>query len=805
MDLRDFRIGWRMLVLEPVYSAVVVLGMAVGFAVCFLLLGFVRYSFSYDAAVPDAGRIYLVKHKLNIIGKPSWYESTPLPFLDVARRSGLVESASALMTLPLVVKGAGQAQRIDITAVHPEFAAMLGIRARDGDLHAALARPDALALTAGAATQLFGSTDVVGKTVQIAGEAHTVAALLPDPPLNSTISYAILAGVTNKAWPEQRRNAMFHEWGTIGAKLYVKLPPGGTPGPLEHLLQDAADNSPLIRQLPPDMLQKLGQQKVMDLRLGALPDMYFDRDTANMPMSGPHGDLRALLGLAAVALLILLLAVCNYVNLATVRTLRRQGEIAVRKVLGASIGRLTAQFLAEALLVSLLATGLGLLLAALMLPAFSELVGMQLGPLFTAGALGAALALGIGVGLAAGAYPAWVAHRIRPAQTLAGRGSQETMSGLWLRRVLSVLQFSAAIALTSITLTIAWQTRFASNVNPGFDPSQLLVLELPADLSQAPAMGLRAALERAPGVKGVAAAQNPIGAPFIGMNLDVSRVEGQHASVVTRAVSLNFFDVYGLRPVAGRLFDTSSDQPELLNVVVLNAAATRALGYPTPAAAVGQMLGTGSGDSTRAARIIGIAPDIRHESLRDVPHPLLYYPGNATTVLTVRASGDIDSLEQACDQLVRQYFPDSLVSVRRAGSYFTANYANDARLARMLTLASLIAVALATFGIYVLAAYNIRRLAKQIVLRKLFGAGPIALVRMVGREFIALLAASAMIALPIALLASQNYLASYVERAPIGAWPMLTAVLAALLVTIASTLQHTWAALRLSPAKILRD
>jgi hypothetical protein len=805
MDLRDFRVGWRMLVREPAYSMVVVLGMAVGFAICFLLLGFVRYSFSYDAHVPDAERIYLIKHKANVIAKPSWYESTPLPFLEAARRSGQVESATALMNLPVDLKGNGQTQRFEITAVHPEFASIFGLRALDGDLQAALSRPDALALTERTATQLFGSTDVVGKTVQITGQAYTIAALLPDPPLNSTISYAILASITTKAWPEKDRNALFWAWSQIGAKLYVKLLPNGKAEPLERFLQDAADNSPLSRELPADMLQSLGQQKIMDIRLGALPTMYFDQDTANMPMSGPHGDLRVVLGLAAVALLILLLAVCNYVNLATVRTLRRQSEIAVRKVLGASIGRLTAQFLTESLLVALLATLLGLLLAALMLPAFTDLIGVQLGALFTAGSVAAALALGIVVGLAAGAYPAWVAQRIRPAQTLAGRGSHETLSGLWLRRVLSVFQFSVAIALISITLTIALQTRFASNIDPGFDPSELLVLELPANQDQAPAKGLRAALERIPGVKGVAAAENPIGTRFIGMNMDVSRVEGQRASVVTRAVSLNFFDVYGVKPVAGRMFDPAVDQPELLNTVVVNAATTRALGYAAPAEAVGQMLTAGGGENARSARIIGIAPDIRHESLRDVQRPLVYYPAPTTPVLTVRASGDIGSIERAADELQRQYFPDSVVAVRRASSYFAANYAYDVRLARMLTLASLIAVAIATFGIYVLSAYNIRRLSKQIVLRKLFGAGRLALVRMVGREFAIMLAVSTAIALPIALLASQNYLATFVERAPIGAWPMLAAVLAAALVTVASTLQHTLTALRLSPVKILRE
>ncbi len=805
MKLRDFRIGWRMLVLEPGYSSVVVLGLAVGFAVCFLLLGFVRYSFSYDSKVPDAQRIYLVKHKLNIISKPSWYESTPLPFLDVARRSGLVEAATAVMPLPVSVKADGKVQRLELTAVDPDFARMLDLHAIDGDLQAALSRPETLALTQSTSRQLFGSTTVTGQTVEIAGRSFRVAALLPDPPANSTVSYNILAGVNTAAWPEEQRSALFQAWGNIGAKLYVKLKPGTPPAALQGLLQDAADNSPLLRQLPPEVLQKLGQKKVMEIRLGALPDMYLDSDTANTPLSGPHGDLRTLVGLSAVALLILLLAVCNYVNLATMRTLRRQGEIAVRKMLGASVHRLVAQFLAEALLVALVSTGIGLLLAKLLTPLFASLVGFKLGSVFTLDTLGAAIVIGSLVGLAAGAYPAWVAQRVRPAQTLAGRGSSETLSGLWLRRVLSVVQIAAAIALTGVTLAIAWQTRYASEANPGFDTSSLLVLELPVDLSNPAATGLRSALERLPGVTGVAAAQDPIGRTFIGMNLDVSRLNGRRASVLLRPVSLNFFQVYGLRPLVGRMFDPKTDQQDQLNVIVINTAAAHALGFASPDAAIGQVLTTGTGPGSRSARIVGVAPDIRHESLRDVTRPLLYYPDLGTPTLTVRTTGGLGDLEQAADRLQRQYFPNDVVIVRRAHSYFAENYAQDQRLAKLLSYASLIAIAIAAFGIYVLSAYNVRRLAKQIVLRKLYGANRRAIARLIAREFATLLFVSALIGLPLATVSTERYLSNFVERAPFGVWPLVAAIMVALLVTLGSTLQHAIVAMRLAPARVLRD
>src|SRR5205823_4842707 len=173
-----------------------------------------------------------------------------------------------------------------------------------------------------------------------------------------------------------------------------------------------------------------------EFRLAPFAGAYLDPDVRDDPQI--HGDLKIILGLAAVALLILALAATNYVNLATVRTVRRQREIALRKVLGAGAGAVGRQFLAESVLVCLIATGIGLLLAWLLLPVFSDLVQRSLDHMFTPVSLGLALLLGVLLGVLAGAYPAWSALKVHPSAALSGRGNVETVGGLWLRRVLTV-------------------------------------------------------------------------------------------------------------------------------------------------------------------------------------------------------------------------------------------------------------------------------------------------------------------------------------------------------------------------------
>ena len=807
MKFRDFRIGWRLLAEQPGYSSVVVLGLSIGFAACFLLLGYVRYSLSYDAAVPQAERIYLIKVKANL-GAPVWNEPAPLPFLDVAQRSGLVESSTVVQPILRTMRvGQQVSKKVELRAVHPSFPAMFGVSAVAGDLSAALSRPDMLALTRSQARILFGGDTAVGKSVEIDGKSFTVAALLADPQSNSTMQYAALTGINSAAWNEAQRSNLFESWGRMaGGRLYVKLKAGVAPAALEQVLQQASARSPIISQLPPELVKELGSRPLFDLRVGKLTDIYFDRDTANSPGSVPHGDLVTVYGLAAVAALILLLAVANYVNLATVRTLRRQREIAMRKLQGASVGRLSRQFLAESLLVTLIATGGGLLLAQLLLPLFADLMGRKLDNLVTVTNLLATVGIGVAVGLAAGAYPAWVAVHVRPQQHLSGRGGSESRGALRLRRSLTVVQFAAAMALTAITLAIAWQTYFASHADPGFDTQPLLVLELPGDPNAPPARGIRESLARVAGVSVVGGALDLVpGHSFDGDSNYLSRNDGQKVRLPLAGVSNNFFDAFALRPVAGRLFDSKVDAGDTPTVIVLNAAAAQALGYPSPQAAVGQTVTLGSGAAARSMRIVGIAPAIRYETLRQVPQPMVYVPSTPVNVLMARTGGDLDAIERQVGTLVRQYFPNEVVGVRRMDSYYAENYADDVRLAKLLGLSSLIAIAIAAFGIYVLSAYSVQRLTKQIVLRKLFGAKPAAIVRLLLGEFIPVLAIGALIGLPVAAWATLKYLASFVERAPIGGWTLAAALLVALLVSLVSTLRQLVVAMRMSPAEALRN
>jgi putative ABC transport system permease protein len=801
MNLRDFRVGWRMLVKEPAYSAVVIAGLAVGIAACFLLLGLVRHSFSYDSQVPQRERVYQLMERWNLAAMgDQWVTASSMPSREAARRSGQPVLVTAFSTPDVDVRAGSQVTTLGMAMVDPDFEKIFQPKVLAGDLHAALTRPDAVALTRETAIKLFGTLDAVGKTLQSDKQNITVAAVVADQPAATTMPYAGLAGLRSILLPPGIVDRFANGWGNVMSQVYVKLLPGADKGAVLDAVRQGLRNSLLVKNYAAQVAA-LGGRDLIEYKLTPIADAYLDPDIKGT--SDLHGDIQVIYGLSAVALLILGLAATNYVNLATVRTLARQREIAVRKVLGAPASAVARQFLAESVLVCLIATGLGLLLAWLLLPVFADLVQRQLDDIFSPAAVIATVLFGVLLGLAAGAYPTWSALRVRATAALAGRGGSETRRGLCLRRALTALQFAAAIGLTGTTLAIAWQTRYASTLSPGFNPAPLLTFNTNHAMDDPRMRGLRDALLHLPGVEGVAESNNGV---FFDHNITtVHRDGGPATSLMIHLVSPEFFGVYGLKPVAGRLFDPSLDTMDQGDRMVVNVSAARQLGFATPQDAVGKTISRTS-DATKRVQIVGVVTDLRNPSARGADPSSVFYLSDDLGIFTVRSKRDPSIVMREIQDIWPRFFPNDTLDAQRMETFITDEfYADDLRLAKLLAASSVIAIAIAAFGIYVLAAYSVQRRTKEIVLRKLYGAGRGEIGKLVVREFAMLIAAGALVGLPVAWIATQRYLAPFTERAPIGLWTLVAALMVAGLVTLGSTLRHTLAAVRIRPALALRE
>jgi hypothetical protein len=719
---------------------------------------------------------------------------------NAALDSGLAELASIADERTRTLRVGDRLHELNLLAAEPAFAEMFGIVPLQGDLNAALARPDGVALTQETALRLFGRSDVLGAALRHKNEVLQVLAVLPDVPANATLRWDVLTGPLSLTRDEGARLARPDDSQRGG--VVVRLRPGQDPAPLVKAMQAAIEASPMEQMLRSvSVAGRAGPGT--EVKLLALPSAYFDPDLASGRASRNVGNRDATLALAGVALLILGLALTNWVNLSSVRALRRQREIGMRKVLGAGAARVAGQFVAESALVALLATGAGILLAWLLLPVFAALVDRPLDNFFSPSSLSTGLLCGLVAGVTAGLYPAWTALRVHPATVLAGRDSaSETVGNLWLRRLLTVLQFAVAMALTAITVAVGWQAWYASNADPGFDPAGLALLRLPASNDEQ-IRGLAREIERLPAVAGVAVAGDAVGRENNRMIAGFDLRKGGSFRVEVKQVSPAFFDLYGVRPLAGRLFDPQQDRPSR-GLAVLNMEAVRALGYRRAREAVGQMP-FASNEGSPDVTIVGVAPDLRYQSLRERPAPLIYQVTELGSVITLRSALTQQELQALLEPLWRRHYPEAPLQLQSASSVFAENYSTDRRMAQMLGAASTVALALSAFGIYVLSAYTVQRGRREIVVRKLYGAGSDAIALRLGREFGLSIGVAALVGLPLAALAIRHYLAGFVERAPFGGWPLLAGLAVAALAALLAVARHTALAMRMSPVQALRD
>jgi cell division protein FtsX len=813
MTRQDFTIGWRMLVQDPVYSLVVVLGLAIGFGTCLLLLGFVRFSWQYNAHVPHVEQVYVVKQRDNRQPTAPWFDQVPLLLHATALKAPGVDSAAAwLPTRPqqLTARIEGRLYRHDSLTVTPEFARTLGLVAVRGDLDAALRRPDSFAITEAGALATFGGADVIGRTIEVDGQSVRVGAVLRTPPANTTIPFETLFGPNSNLSPPEIRDELVTGSRGWWGRMLIRVKPGASIETIRATLQEAVDHAAVLQKIPAVTRARLGGRKVMDVALVPLGEAYFDRDLGanHLARPGPRGDRAVVAGLGAIALLILMLAAINYVNLATARVVRRQREIAMRKVLGAGPRQIAMQFIAEALVVALLATGLGLLLAWLALPLFATLVERDLGGMLSPSNLGAALALGLLLGLASAVNPVWTALRVVPHGALSGRQDSESVRAGQVRKLMTVLQIGAAMGLACVTLAITWQTRHALARSPGFDPAPLVIVDLEGGTNakySADARGLIAALKASGAVAGVTISEDAVGRHDAAWSRELRRPGVADVRVEMKSVSANFFDQYGIKPVAGRLFDPRIDADEATEPLVVNAIAVRRLGFASPAAAIGQtVVFTNFDDTVVHKRIVGVAPELRFHSLREAPAAIGYELWIAGSTLTVKVARSLPETEAAVRDLWPRWFPNSVLTMHHATDVLAADYADDRRLARLMVIAAGIALAIAAFGTYALAADAAQKRAREIVLRKLYGARKRDIGLLMLREFGALTLAGAAIGLPIGALVGERYLSSFVERAPFGYWHVAFAFCASACMALVAIAQHAWGAMRMPPAEALR-
>lgn len=815
-----FAAAVRNLLRNRAYAIINLLGLSLGFAAAILIALYVKDEYSYDAFVPDRDRIYQVNELIQPPGRApirlSVSSATDAPALQLAFPE--IELATRLGPANVQLRRTGTEMPAKVKAAwaEPGFFQMFPLRAVSGNLSGALSRPDEVVLTRKAARQLFGAENPVGKTLSVdRANVLRVTAVVEDLPSNSHFNVEVfLPGIASfssitAAEASQRGGAARSE----NLYTYVRLRSGASIDAVTARLRSFVDTH------VPGMVNNVPISKAYTFILTPLADLHLA--PASLAAMKPPSDPRVVYAFTGVALLILVVACGNFVSMMTARATRRAVEVGVRKAVGASRRQIMVQFLGECLFYAALALIPALIAVKLILPAFNGFLQRQIAfdlvgdPVLALGVV----ALTLLTGIAAGAYPALYLSRFRPNVVLKGTTTSVTNSGR-VRQGLVVFQFATLIALLVATATVYRQTQYAIEGRLSVSADQIWMGDRSVRCTRNLIGSVRA-------VEGVRAATCASASTLTFGNITaIFMPPGNGAAVAARAAPIEpgFFDLFGIKPVAGRLPSTQHGSDDALRerndlalnpTVVINESAARALGFTTPAAAVGKFrpwkrIGLVEGQlrptETASSEIVGVVPDFSIGSVREAIEPTAYYldPTFATHLVLELKGGAIRKGLDGVEKLWARQQPGTRLDGTFLSQYMNDLYADIRTQSTMFSAFAGIAVALASLGLLGLAIFAAERRTKEIGLRKVMGARRGQILLFLTWQFSRPVLWANLIAWPVAYFVMRRWLEGFAYHVDLGVLTFLLAGALALAIALASVSGHALLVARARPVTALR-
>ncbi|MFI4963902.1 MAG: ABC transporter permease [Caulobacterales bacterium] len=802
------------------YAALTVTGLTIGFAAAILIGLYLRHELTYDRFIPGHDRVYLIAIKVMPHDKPATeIDDTSAPLaadlkLDFPQIESVARMASGGFP-PTVKRGNVTTSEQGFRTADPDFFKVLPVPAVAGDLAHALDEPDAVVLSRSAARRYFGQDAPLGGHMLINGRAVHVSAVMEDLPSNSHLTGEIFG--SSRAPDSFIRQLDKAGYSANSTATYVRLKPGASAAQMEAALPGffARRIKPRYDQINPDM-----KSDRYELQMKPLTAIHLrPADAGDLK---PGADVKVLGGICVIGILIVVVAAINFVTLMTARAGRRATEVGIRKALGAQRRDLIVQFLAEALIYVGVALVLGIAIAELLLPGVNAALQrhMTFNYLRDPALLATMLGVAAVTGLLAGLYPAFVLSAFRPAAVLKG-GPVAGAGGAIVRQVLVVAQFAVLMILLLTTLTIYRQTMFALRDGTGVKKEGVMML-----FASPCTETLRDAMAALPGVRGAACASP--GVVGLSQSNDVVRIGNRTEMLSYAPVDFNFFEIYGLRPLAGRLpsRDRPTDDGARLGgaapTVVLNESAARRLGFASPQRAVGRQLSwhyinqltlsnmSLSIPAVQNSEIVGVVPDFTFSSVRQRILPTFYYVGPKTDVLNsvalnVRVDpAQISEVLPRIDRLWAKINGDAPLQRYSTDQFLLRLYTDNIIQGGFIAVCALVAVSIACLGLFALSAYTSERRTKEIGIRKAMGATSVDILRLLLWQFAQPVFWAMLLALPLGWLAMNWWLRGFAYHVDIAPWTFAAAGGAGVAIALSTVFIHALRVARARPVGALR-
>ena len=622
MLVNYIKIAFRSLLKNRVYSFINIFGLTIGIVSVVLLMMFVSHEYSFDKFHKNKDNLYKVTLERLYPTYNTFYGIIPHSFAPVMV-SDFPEVKEAVRVLGVGNQTATITVHRDNEDIDFEedgfiqadsnFFNVFSFELLRGEADKVLVKPNDLVLTESIAMKFFGTLDVVGKQLSAGQLEINVSGVCKDVPANSHIQFDMIGAMSGVPFITNTVN-----YTGFSAHTYLLLENGFPPGELEVKFDDMVSNyaaAQIEQNLGTSYEDYVAAGNGYRYYLRPMESIHLDPENIEAEFLG-GGNKTFVFILFSIAILILVIACINFMNLATARASERAREVGVRKTLGSFKSQLIAQFLSESIVIAMISMVLAMVILQIVLPQFNEITNLHLSIGFNdIGFIAGIFGFSLLVGLLAGIYPAFFLSSFNPAYVL--KGSMATnKAGAWLRNSLVVFQFTISIILIGATITVYKQLNFMQTKDLGFDKEEILVIDNAFNLGDK-IRTFTDEVNSIPGVLQSGVGSSVPGGFYIGFQF---QLEGSEEVFTTKAMNGNedFCKVLSLEPVKGRLFD--QDYNDSLSVI-LNSAAIKAFGLTDP---IGKkvLVSQPNADEKIPLTIIGVVEDFHFMSLKDEITPL---------------------------------------------------------------------------------------------------------------------------------------------------------------------------------------
>ena len=796
------KIAWRNLLRHPMLSAINLVGLSVSVAFCVLLFFHIRYEQSFDRFHANGDRLYRLEMTdfwNDDPNSPSHQLEFPLVVgRDLKTRFPEVKEVIVFKNQTIhmgeqLVRADNQVyQEKDVYYTDSTFFTRLSFPLLRGDPRKVLGLPGNVVLSASTAKKYFGSTDAVGRNIQLVTDSNRlfrVAGIVGDAPDNSSIQYTVILPLT--ADPRYTID-LAERFNHMDYMTVVELKPGVERAAFEDKL-----NGWMKGYFLPDVSQgwKSGTIKSYRWFVRPLAEGHF----SSSPDWGHFTDLQSIYQLGCIVVVILLLASLNYILIAVSNAASRSQEVGVRKVMGAGRGRVIFQFWVETQLVVLLAVGVGIGLALGGVPFLKTVIGSGVGyaDLSWGEVLAAGVVLAVVLGLLAGYYPAMLISRLKPVTVIKSHSAFRIRPRF--SRILVVVQFACCVVLMMAALVIDRQMNFINHKDLGFDKDQVVMVHNPnldVEDTRRVKERLYAFARMQPSILTYSAMNGGLSGEY---NTNGFTLDGKQQWMKELTVDYNYFEMLGLKVIKGRVFsrDYPTDSMRKTGTLVVNESMWKMLGSHAR---------LGVYDDSVRGTIIGVVKDYHFETLSQPVQPMVHaltrkYIGEF--LFKVRA-GEMRPTIAALQKEWREITNNYPFEYTFLDESIAQMYAADMRWRKAVEISCGFAILIACLGLWGLSAITAANRTKEIGIRKVLGATLADLAATLSLGFLGMIGIAFAIAAPVAGWLMNGWLQGYAARIDVGWWMYAVVGVAALTVAVATIGMQVWKAVRANPVEALR-